>query len=133
MSGQLTLQHSSIITTQYNCSEAEQVIQDRLAGCVTAPGGDGQTPSVRPHYILQYLYVEDVATRRAPHRAAHLALAAQYKLQGKIVMDGALADLSGAEVIFRSREDAETFVAEDPYVKNGVVTSHEVREWSVVV
>ena len=48
-------------------------------------------------------------------------------------MGGALADLSGAEVIFRSRQDAETFVAEDPYVKNGVVTSHNVREWSVVV
>ena len=48
-------------------------------------------------------------------------------------MGGALADLSGAEVIFRSREDAETFVAEDPYVKNGIVISHNVREWSVVV
>ena len=97
------------------------------------PGEDSSTPSLRPHYILQYHYVEDVATQRAPHRAAHLALATRYKQEGKIVMGGALADLTGAEVIFRSRQDAETFVAEDPYVKNGVVTSHNVREWSVVV
>ena len=94
---------------------------------------EASSPSLSPHYILQYQYVEDVAAKRAPHRAAHLALATQYKQQGKIVMGGALADLSGAEVIFRSKEDAETFVAEDPYVKNGIVTSHNVREWSVVV
>ena len=77
--------------------------------------------------------MDDVAVKRAPHRAGHLALASQYKQQGKIIMGGALADLSGASVIFRSKEDAETFVKEDPYVKNGIVTSHEVREWSVVV
>ena len=100
---------------------------------MVTPSEATTTPTLRPHYILQYRYVEDVATKRAPHRAAHLALASQFKQEGKIVMGGALADLSGAEVIFRSREDAETFVAEDPYVKNGVVTSHDVREWSVVV
>lgn len=44
-----------------------------------------------------------------------------------------MADLSGASVIFRSREDAERFVEEDPYFLNGIVTSHEVKEWSVVV
>ena len=75
----------------------------------------------------------DVATRRAPHREAHLALASRYKQQGKIIMGGAMADLTGASVIFRSREDAERFVEEDPYFQSGIVTSHEVKEWSVVV
>ena len=46
-----------------------------------------------------------MAVKRAPHRAGHLALASQYKQQGKIIMGGALADLSGASVIFRSKED----------------------------
>ena len=35
--------------------------------------------------------------------------------------------------ILRTKEDADKFVQEDPYVLNGIVTSHEVREWSVVV
>lgn len=74
-----------------------------------------------------------MASRRAPYREAHLALASHYKLEGKIVMGGAMADLTGAYVIFRCKEDADKFVQEDPYVLNGIVTSHEVREWSVVV
>ena len=91
------------------------------------------TPTIKPHYILKYSYVEDILTRRAPHRAAHISLAQEYKRDGRIILGGALADLSGATVIFRSREDIETFISQDPYFNNGLVTDHEVAEWSVVV
>jgi len=32
--------------------------------------------------------------------------------------------------IFRTREAAEEFVAGDPFVLNGVVRSHVIREWN---
>ena len=91
------------------------------------------TPTIKPHYILRYSYVEDILSKRAPHRAAHIGLAQEYKRDGRIILGGALADLSGAEVIFRNREDIDTFIKQDPYFNNGLVTDHEVAEWSVVV
>ena len=48
-------------------------------------------------------------------------------------MGGALGDLSGATVIFRKMEDIDNFLKQDPYFNNGLVTDHEVAEWSVVV
>ena len=48
-------------------------------------------------------------------------------------MGGAFNDpVDGAAVIFTTKEAAEDFVSNDPYVANGVVTSHGIREWSVV-
>ena len=91
------------------------------------------SPTIQPHYILQYSYVEDILTKRAPHRAAHISLAQEFKRDGRIIMGGALADLTGATVIFRSKEDIETFIKQDPYFNNGLVTNHEIAEWSVVV
>lgn len=35
--------------------------------------------------------------------------------------------------IFTSKEAAEKFVAEDPYVSSGIVTGHKIAEWNVVV
>ena len=35
--------------------------------------------------------------------------------------------------VINTREAAEKFVAEDPYVSNGIVTNHSILEWSVVV
>lgn len=35
--------------------------------------------------------------------------------------------------IFNTKEAAEQFVAQDPYVSNGIVTGHSILEWSVVV
>ena len=58
---------------------------------------------ITPHTIVKYTYVKDAATKRAPHRADHLALARRYKDCGSIVMGGALADMSGANIVFRSQ------------------------------
>ncbi len=50
-------------------------------------------------------------------------------------MAGAFADpLDGATFVFKAtREEVETFVANDPYVQNGLVTAHRIREWAVVI
>lgn len=84
--------------------------------------------------ILFYDYVDNVAERRAPHRADHLALLNQLHSDGKLVMAGAYADpLDGAAIVFTERAAAQSFVDADPYVANGIVTAHHLRDWNVVV
>lgn len=88
------------------------------------------------HFLLFYTYVPDVLERRAPHRAAHLALANEYHAAGKLLLAGAFDPPSdGAVFVFKagSAAEVEAYVSRDPYVKNGVVTAHRVRPWNVVI
>lgn len=88
------------------------------------------------YYILFYKTVENYVERRVPYRAAHLELALKSQEAGHLVMGGALADpADGAVLIFRSGSPraAREFAENDPYVKNGLITEWEVREWTVVV
>lgn len=88
------------------------------------------------YHCLLYDYVEDVAERRGPLRPDHLALAREWKADGRIVMGGALGDPPhGALFVFRVDDPAQVdaFVAADPYVSGGIVTGHRVLPWTVVV
>ncbi|KAL3804402.1 hypothetical protein HJC23_011330 [Cyclotella cryptica] len=89
-------------------------------------------------YLLSYEYVPDVLEKRGPHREGHIGLAKDMIQEGLCVSGGPSftpgdSVPSGALFIFTSKEAAEKFVAEDPYVSNGIVTGHEIAEWSVVV
>ncbi len=87
-------------------------------------------------FVLFYDYVENVVEKRAPFRAAHLALASEYLERGELLMAGAFADpVDGAAFIFtvEDRERVEAFVAADPYVANGLVPAWRIREWTVAV
>ena len=85
-------------------------------------------------WLLFYDYVEDVAERRAPLRDVHLALIRETTGEGTLLVAGALADpLDGAVFVFAGdRSAVEDFVAEDPYVREGLVTGWRVRSWTVV-
>jgi uncharacterized protein len=88
------------------------------------------------HYLLFYDVVDDYVNRRAPYRAAHIALARDAVARGELVLAGALADPpDGAVLVFRgsSPQVAETFAKNDPYVKNGLVVKWRVREWATVI
>lgn len=88
------------------------------------------------HHVLLYDYVEDVLERREPYRADHLALAQQWKDDGKLVSAGALGKPPyGALFDFLVDDPAEVdaYVAADPYVANGIVTGHRIVPWTVVV
>lgn len=86
------------------------------------------------HYVLFYEYGLDAAVRRDPFRPAHLALVREAHARGELAMAGAWTDpRDGAALVFTGREAAEAFVAHDPYIANGLVTSWRVREWNVVV
>ena len=88
------------------------------------------------HYLLFYDVVPDYAERRVPFRAAHIALARAAVERGELILGGALADpIDGAVLLFECDSPApiEAFVAADPYVQNGLVTSWRVRKWTTVV
>lgn len=88
------------------------------------------------HHCLFYDYVEDVVEKRAPLRDDHLALAREWKQDGRIVMAGALGKPpSGALFVFLVDDPAQVdeFVAADPYVAGGLVSEHRVVPWTVVI
>lgn len=86
--------------------------------------------------MLTYLLAPDYTEKRGEFREEHLALADKFFKKGVLLMGGALSrPTDKAVLIFRSQgvDDAEEFVKTDPYVKNGLVKSWELREWEVVV
>ena len=90
-----------------------------------------------PYFVLRYdEVVDDYVNRRAPFRAAHLALASEAQLRGDIVMAGAVGDPpNGALFVFHgdSPDTAQAFAENDPYVTNGIVRAWRVQPWHVVI
>jgi uncharacterized protein YciI len=78
-------------------------------------------------------YVANVLERRAPYRDGHLDLIRAWQADGRIVAAGALGDPpSGALLVFAYAAAVEQYVAADPYVGAGLVTSWRVETWNVV-
>ncbi|MCU1439894.1 MAG: hypothetical protein JWP85_891 [Rhodoglobus sp.] len=64
----------------------------------------------------------------------HRAYLDEFARGGELESIGAFLDVSapgspGSMAVFRSREAAERFIAVDPFVTEGLVGRHEVREW----
>jgi uncharacterized protein len=89
------------------------------------------------YFVLRYdAVVDDYVNRRAPFRSEHLQLLRDAHERGQVVMAGAVGESpDGAIIIFRSEtpEVAEQFVANDPYVKNGLIRTWRVQPWHVVI
>jgi uncharacterized protein len=88
------------------------------------------------HWLLLYDLVDDYLERRAPLRPEHLGLAEAAQARGELVMAGALADPTDRAVLVFRGEDgsaAEAFARADPYVREGLVRTWEVRAWTVVI
>ena len=88
------------------------------------------------YIILFYKTIDNYIERRAPYREEHLKYAEDAHKKGVLVMGGALADpVDGAVLVFKgdSPSVAEEFARNDPYVKNGLITEWQVRQWVVVI
>ena len=83
-------------------------------------------------YVVFYESAEDVVTKAPAHFAAHRSHWDAFRDQGTLVMIGPFANAQehGSMAIFTTREAAEEFVRNDPFVLNGVVKKWEIREWS---
>ena len=109
----------------------------RASGTRTAAAAAAPPPPPKKCLLLTYTYVPDVLERRGPFREAHLAGAAAQVAAGKMLIAGAFTDpTDGAAFVFTpqaTKASVAAFVAADPYVVAGLVTSHSIREWAVPV
>jgi hypothetical protein len=58
----------------------------------------------------------------------HKAVVDMFVARGDVIGIGPFAD-RGNMAIFRTREAAEAFVKQDPFVLEGLVKSYAIREW----
>lgn len=87
-------------------------------------------------YVLFYESAEGVAENAPVHAPAHGEYWRAFREQrGDPLLIGPFGDpqSQGAMGIFSTREAAERFAAEDPFVVNGVVRSWEIWEWDEAV
>jgi uncharacterized protein len=75
--------------------------------------------------------------QRAPQALAeHMSRSMQLHEQGEVLMAGAFLQPEPEDghmrtmAICRSREAAESFVAGDPFVRDGTVLAHRIRPWA---
>lgn len=88
------------------------------------------------HYLLFYDYAADYLERRGEFRGAHLGLAWAAEGRGELLLAGVLDEPMDTGVLLFEADSAqvvEAFVAADPYVQAGLVTSWRVRPWHTVV
>jgi uncharacterized protein len=79
-------------------------------------------------YVLFYESAPDAATTAPLHFSAHKALWSQYAESGSLLLIGPFSDGS-AMAVFTTREAAEEFAKQDPFVVNGVVRGWSIKEW----
>jgi uncharacterized protein YciI len=83
-------------------------------------------------YILLYESADGVRERAPEHFDAHAAHMRDFHERGDLLLMGPFEDpqRDGAMGVFATREAAEAFVADDPFVRGGVVRRWEVRGWN---
>jgi uncharacterized protein len=86
-------------------------------------------------YVLFYESADDVASKAPLHLAEHRARIQEFHARGLILLVGTFGDpqREGSMAVFPTREAAEEFVADDPFVLNQVVRRWEIREWNEVL
>jgi uncharacterized protein YciI len=86
-------------------------------------------------YVLLYESAEDVASKAPLHFPAHSARLAEFHANGTLLMVGAFGNPQeeGSMAVFATREAAEEFVQDDPFVVNGVVSAWHIREWNEIL
>jgi len=86
-------------------------------------------------YVVLYQSADDVASKAPAHFPAHRARIDDFARRGTLVMVGAFGQPQeeGSMAIFTTREAAEEFVRDDPFVLNGVVSGWQIREWHEIL
>ena len=86
-------------------------------------------------YVLFYESADDVLSKAPAHFPAHSARLDQFHDAGTLLMVGTFGDPQeeGSMSIFTTREAAEAFVKDDPFVVNGVMRNWYIREWDEIL
>ena len=86
-------------------------------------------------YVLQYHPSEGFQALAREHGPAHVARLREFAGRGELLMVGPLDDPPSGEAlgVFTTRESAEEFVRDDPFVVHGVVARWVVRPWNEIL
>jgi uncharacterized protein YciI len=89
---------------------------------------------MRTYAVVLYESADDVANRARAHFPAHKARLDEFHAAGDLVLVGTFGDpqAQGSMAVFATREAAAKFVEGDPFVLNGVVRRHEIRDWNEI-
>jgi uncharacterized protein YciI len=84
-------------------------------------------------YAAIAAYTSDAFTI-AKARPAHREYLTGLIQQGKLVISGPFSDDSGGLLVYEAEtvEQVEKLIAEDPFAKQGVFISWEIRPWNVI-
>lgn len=84
-------------------------------------------------HVLTYELAEGAEALAMEHFPAHRARLEQFHDRGVLLLVGTFADEPvGAMAVFTTRDAVDEFMAEDPFVRHGVVGRHRVREWDEI-
>ena len=85
-------------------------------------------------FVVLYESADGVRERAPAHYDAHLAHMRAFHERGDLLLMGPFEDpqQDGAMGVFTTREAAEAFAADDPFVLGGVVRRWEVRGWNEI-
>lgn len=85
-------------------------------------------------YLMTYESTPEGLAKARAHFAAHRDRLNQFHARGSLLMAGPLLDTSGRALgVFTTREAAEEFIRDDPFVVHGVVARWTVVEWNEVL
>jgi uncharacterized protein YciI len=86
-------------------------------------------------YVLFYESADDFRSKVPLHIEAHRALWKKFHDARTLLLIGPFMDApaGGAMGVFTTREAAEAFVGEDPFVLHGLVARWTIREWYEVL
>ena len=59
----------------------------------------------------------------------HKLVVDAFVARGEVIGIGPFTDQGGNLAIFRTREAAEAFVRQDPFILEGLIASYDVRDW----
>ena len=85
-------------------------------------------------YVTFYDLADGAEALAQEHFPAHSARLMAFHERGLLLLVGAFTDPpQGAMAVFVSRDAAEEFMADDPFVRHGVVAAPRVREWNEIL
>jgi uncharacterized protein YciI len=85
-------------------------------------------------YVVFYDSADDVMETAPLHFEAHVEHFTRYLEDGTLERVGTWSDpREGAMSVLTTRDAAERFAADDPFVVNGVVRSYRIAEWDEIV
>jgi uncharacterized protein YciI len=80
--------------------------------------------------VVFYRSAPDVMIKAPLLFPAHEARLDEFQRAGELLAVGTWADpREGSMAVFRTRDAAERFVMDDPFVKHGVVASWDIKDW----